>query len=107
MDWMAYQTEFVVDKEQYVVRVPAELEAVGVLMEPLSIVEKAIDEAHSITDRSLSRSCHYSRLDCRTPLPRGRFGTCRFAGFHGLATSRAPTFTAWMLSIPRALARSG
>jgi glucose 1-dehydrogenase len=40
-----YQTEFVVDKEQYVVRVPAELEAVGVLMEPLSIVEKAIDEA--------------------------------------------------------------
>lgn len=40
-----YQTEFVVDKEQYVVHVPAELEAVGVLMEPLSIVEKAIEEA--------------------------------------------------------------
>ena len=40
-----YQTEFVVDKEQYIVSVPVELEAVGVLMEPLSIVEKAIDEA--------------------------------------------------------------
>jgi threonine dehydrogenase-like Zn-dependent dehydrogenase len=40
-----FQTELVVDKEQYVVRVPAELEAVGVLLEPLSIVEKAIDEA--------------------------------------------------------------
>lgn len=40
-----YQTEFVIDREQYVVRVPAELEAVGVLMEPLSVVEKAIDEA--------------------------------------------------------------
>ena len=40
-----YQTEFVVDKEQYIVCVPAELEAVGVLMEPLSIVEKAIEEA--------------------------------------------------------------
>ena len=40
-----YQTEFAVDKEQYVVRVPAELEPVGVLMEPLSVVEKAIDEA--------------------------------------------------------------
>jgi threonine dehydrogenase-like Zn-dependent dehydrogenase len=40
-----YQTEFVVDKEQYVVSVPTELEAVGVLMEPLSIVEKAIDES--------------------------------------------------------------
>jgi threonine dehydrogenase-like Zn-dependent dehydrogenase len=40
-----YQTELVVDKEQYVVRVPAELKDIGVLMEPLSIVEKAIDEA--------------------------------------------------------------
>jgi threonine dehydrogenase-like Zn-dependent dehydrogenase len=40
-----YQTELVVDREQHIVRVPAELEPVGVLMEPLSIVEKAIDEA--------------------------------------------------------------
>jgi threonine dehydrogenase-like Zn-dependent dehydrogenase len=40
-----YQTEFAVDKEQYVVRIPAELEAVGVLCEPLSVAEKAIDEA--------------------------------------------------------------
>jgi glucose 1-dehydrogenase len=40
-----YQTEYAVDQEQYVVRAPAELEPVGVLMEPLSVVEKAIDEA--------------------------------------------------------------
>jgi threonine dehydrogenase-like Zn-dependent dehydrogenase len=40
-----YQTEFVVDKEQYVVRIPPELEPVGVLSEPLSVAEKAIDEA--------------------------------------------------------------
>ena len=40
-----YQTEFVVDKEQYVVRIPRELERVGVLTEPLSVAEKAIDEA--------------------------------------------------------------
>lgn len=40
-----YQTEWVVDEEQYLVRVPTELAAVGVLIEPLSIVEKAIDEA--------------------------------------------------------------
>ncbi len=40
-----YQTEYVVDREPYIVRVPAELEPVGVLMEPLSVVEKAIDEA--------------------------------------------------------------
>ena len=40
-----YQTEYVVDKEQYVVSIPAELEQVGVLAEPLSVAEKAIDEA--------------------------------------------------------------
>ncbi|MBI3951154.1 MAG: glucose 1-dehydrogenase [Acidobacteria bacterium] len=40
-----YQAEYVVDKEQYVVRVPRELEPLGVLIEPLSIAEKAIDEA--------------------------------------------------------------
>ncbi len=40
-----YQAEFVVDEEAYITRVPAELAAVGVLLEPLSIVEKAIEEA--------------------------------------------------------------
>jgi threonine dehydrogenase-like Zn-dependent dehydrogenase len=40
-----YQTQFAVDKEQYVVQVPAELEAIGVLCEPLSVAEKAVDEA--------------------------------------------------------------
>jgi threonine dehydrogenase-like Zn-dependent dehydrogenase len=39
-----YQTEYVVDREPYVVRVPPELERVGVLCEPLSVAEKAIDE---------------------------------------------------------------
>lgn len=40
-----YQTEYVVDKEQYVVQVPQELKSVGVLSEPCSVAEKAIDEA--------------------------------------------------------------
>jgi threonine dehydrogenase-like Zn-dependent dehydrogenase len=40
-----YQTEFAVDKEQYIIRIPPALESVAVLMEPLSIVEKAIEEA--------------------------------------------------------------
>jgi len=40
-----YQTEFVVDQEQYVVQVPSRLEPVGVLCEPLSVAEKAVDEA--------------------------------------------------------------
>jgi threonine dehydrogenase-like Zn-dependent dehydrogenase len=40
-----YQTEFVVDRERFVVRVAPELEAVGVLAEPFSVAEKAISEA--------------------------------------------------------------
>ncbi len=40
-----YQTEFVVDQEQYIVRVPKEIVALGVLTEPLSVAEKAIDES--------------------------------------------------------------
>jgi len=40
-----YQTEYVVDKEQYVVHVPSDLESIGVLCEPLAVAEKALDEA--------------------------------------------------------------
>lgn len=40
-----YQTEYVVDQEQYVVKIPGELASIGVLTEPMSVVEKAIDEA--------------------------------------------------------------
>jgi threonine dehydrogenase-like Zn-dependent dehydrogenase len=40
-----YETEFVVDSETYAVHVPDDLGTVGVLTEPLSIAEKAIDEA--------------------------------------------------------------
>lgn len=46
-----YQTEFIVDQEQYALRVPPELETVGVLMEPVSVVEKAIDEALRLQTR--------------------------------------------------------
>ncbi|MCC7461935.1 MAG: glucose 1-dehydrogenase [Gammaproteobacteria bacterium] len=40
-----YQAEFAADLEQYTVRVPPELAAVGVLCEPLSVAEKALNEA--------------------------------------------------------------
>ena len=40
-----YETEYVVDKEQYAVKIPAALESIGVLTEPMSIVQKGIDEA--------------------------------------------------------------
>lgn len=48
-----YQTEFAVDKEQYIVRVPENLEPVGVLTEPLSVAEKAIDESVHIQSARL------------------------------------------------------
>jgi glucose 1-dehydrogenase len=40
-----YQAQYVVDEEQWIVRVAEELADVGVLVEPTSVVEKAIDEA--------------------------------------------------------------
>ena len=40
-----FDAEYVVDKEQYIVQVPPEIRSVGVLTEPASVVEKAIDEA--------------------------------------------------------------
>jgi threonine dehydrogenase-like Zn-dependent dehydrogenase len=48
-----YQTELAVDKEEYIVRVPLELASVGVLTEPLSVAEKAIDEAVRIQSSRL------------------------------------------------------
>lgn len=40
-----YQAAFAMDKEQYVVSVPQQLAPIGVLCEPTSVAEKAIDEA--------------------------------------------------------------
>jgi threonine dehydrogenase-like Zn-dependent dehydrogenase len=40
-----YQTECVVDKEMYITHVPSLLAEIGVLTEPTSVAEKAIDEA--------------------------------------------------------------
>lgn len=40
-----YQAEFVVDDEEFLVKVPDEIRHIGVLTEPMSVVEKAIDES--------------------------------------------------------------
>lgn len=40
-----YQAEFVVDREQYIVKVPESIKDIGVLTEPMSVAAKAIDEA--------------------------------------------------------------
>jgi len=48
-----YQAEFVVEREANLVRVPPEVEPAGVLCEPLSVAEKAIDEAVRIQSARL------------------------------------------------------
>jgi glucose 1-dehydrogenase len=49
-----YQTEFVVDDEAYLVPVPATLGVLGVLTEPMSVAEKAIDEALRVQEARLT-----------------------------------------------------
>ena len=51
-------TEFVVDEEQYVVKVPAGLAKLAVFTEPLSIAEKAIEQIRVIQSR-LPWSCEH------------------------------------------------
>ena len=43
-----YLTECYVDDAEYIVEVPAALKEVGVLLEPISIVEKGIEQAYEI-----------------------------------------------------------
>lgn len=49
-----YQTEFVIDDENYVVKIPDQIAHIGVLTEPMSIVEKAINESLAIQLNRLS-----------------------------------------------------
>ncbi len=46
-----YMTEFYTDSVEYAVKVPPHLQAVGVLLEPTSVVEKAIFQAFKIQER--------------------------------------------------------
>jgi glucose 1-dehydrogenase len=43
-----FQAEYVVDDEQYLVKVPASMKEIGVLTEPMSVASKAIDESLQI-----------------------------------------------------------
>ena len=48
-----FQTELVVDSEQYLVKVPPHMAAYAVLTEPMSVAAKAIDEAATIQSARL------------------------------------------------------
>src|SRR5437667_3319605 len=43
-----FLTEYVVDEPEYIIRVPENMREVGVLMEPMSVAQKAIEQAYRI-----------------------------------------------------------
>jgi threonine dehydrogenase-like Zn-dependent dehydrogenase len=65
-------TQFVVDKEQYVVKVPPEIKHLAVLTEPLSIVEKGVHELRVIQSR-VPWYCPHSDHDWLLP----QWGGCK------------------------------
>lgn len=48
-----FQAEYVVDTEQYFIKVPGTIRQIGVLTEPMSVASKAIDEASKIQEARL------------------------------------------------------
>jgi len=74
-----FMTEFVVDDEKYLNAVPRELRAVAVLVEPLTIAEKALLQIHSIQQR----------LPWNSPPGRGRRAVVLGAGPVGLLGAMA------------------
>jgi len=46
-----FLAEYVVDEPEYIIRVPENLKHVGVLMEPMSVAQKAIEQAYRIQQR--------------------------------------------------------
>lgn len=46
-----FLTEYIVDDQAYIVKVPAELKSVGVLTEPLTIAEKGLEQLYEIQQR--------------------------------------------------------
>ena len=46
-----FLTEYIVDEPEYIIRVPEGLQDVGVLMEPMSVAQKAIEQAYRIQQR--------------------------------------------------------
>jgi len=46
-----FLTERYVDDPEYIVKMPAALEEIGVLMEPVSIIEKGVKQAYEVQRR--------------------------------------------------------
>jgi len=67
-------TEFVVDQEQYIIKVPGDLAELAVFTEPLSIVEKGIEQIRIIQSR-LPWACEHPDHSFQSP----DWGKCKTA----------------------------
>jgi len=96
-----YMTEFVIEDEPYLAPVPRELRDVGVLVEPLTIAEKSLEQLWHIQQR-LPWACPVEpgqpRAACHRAVvlgagPVGLLGAMalRIAGFHVTVYSLSPT----------------
>jgi len=93
-------TERYVEEAQYLVRVPTELADVAALTEPMSIMEKAVQQATFIQDR-MPWACPLPSEE----MPEGAWGHCRTAlvvgagpvGLLGLALVRLAGMNAWLI----------
>lgn len=92
-----FMTELVVDDEQYFARVPESLRPLGVLVEPLTIAEKALEQIWQVQQR-LPWACPI--------VPGGAAGSCHTAvvlgagpvGLLGAMAFRAQGFATWVYS---------
>lgn len=94
-----YMGEFVVDDERFMVKVPAELRDVAVLVEPLTIAEKALIQIHDVQNRlpwtcpvkskqmGMKHQCHRAVVLGAGPV-----------GLLGAMAMRAAGFETWVYS---------
>lgn len=66
-----FQSEYVVDREEYLIHVPQNIAGLGVLTEPMSVVVKAIDEAVSLQASRLPKADETTWLKGRRALVAG------------------------------------
>lgn len=66
-----FETEFIVDHEKHIVKVPENIAHLGVLSEPMSVAEKAIDVALQIQSARLPKGTGEDWLEGKTALVAG------------------------------------
>lgn len=94
-----YMGEYVVDEEQYMVKVPRELRDVAVLVEPLTIAEKALIQIHDVQNR-LPWTCPVksAELGIRHQCHRAVVLGAGPVGLLGAMALRAAGFATWVYS---------